>query len=77
MATLQVRNRSYRVLFCHGGRRYTFTLGKVSPREADNAAAATDQVLLRLEQRLLRVPDGVDVVTFVKNGGRAEEKEAP
>jgi hypothetical protein len=73
MATLQIRNRSYRVLFCHAGKRYTYTLGEVSRREADNAAAAADQVLLRIEQRLLRVPDGVDIVSFVRNGGRVEE----
>ena len=76
MATLQLRNRSYRVLFCHAGKRHTYTLGRVSRREADNAAAAVDQVLLRVEQRLLRVPDGADIVAFVKNGGRVEAEAA-
>jgi integrase len=77
VATLQLRNDSYRVLFCAGGRRYTFTLGKVSPREAENTAAAVDQVLLRIEQRLLRVPDGADLVEFVKNGGQLPEETDP
>ena len=36
-----------------------------------------DQVLLRIEQNLLQVPEGVEIVTFVKNGGRVVEKAAP
>jgi hypothetical protein len=76
VATLQLRNDSYRVLFCSGGRRYPFTIGKVSPREAENTAAV-DQVLLRIEQRLLRVPDGADLVEFVKNGGQLPEETDP
>lgn len=42
MATLQVRNGSYRILFCHGDRRHSFTIGKVDPREAELAAAAAE-----------------------------------
>jgi hypothetical protein len=75
VATLQLLNRSYRVLFSYGGKRCTYTLGRVGRREADNAAAAADQVLLRIEKRLLRVPDGADIVSFVKNGGRVEQEE--
>ena len=64
MATLQVRNRSYRLLFCFGGQRHTFTVGKVGKKEAELAVANVDRILLRVEQKLLAVPPGVDIVEF-------------
>src|SRR5437868_5718758 len=73
MATLQVRNKSYRVLFCHRGRRHTFTVGKVSKREAELLAANVDRILLRVEQGLLTVPAGTDIVEFVKGDGKPRE----
>ncbi len=73
MATLQRRNGNFRVLFYHGGRRHTFTIGRVERREAELVAADVDRVLLRLGQRLLAIPPGVDVVTFVRHGGRVPD----
>ena len=58
MATLQVRNGSYRVLFCYRGRRHGLTLGRVDRREAELAAANVERVLLRVDQGLLSVPQG-------------------
>ena len=75
MATLQVRNKSYRILFCFGGRRHAFTLGTVGKKEAELVAANVDRILLRVEQNLLTIPPGVDVVAFVQNGGRVPETE--
>jgi len=76
-ATLQERNGSYRVLFRHGGRRHTFTIGKVEPREADLIAADVDRGLLRIEQRLLKVPPDVDLVAFVRAGGQTLRPRRP
>ncbi len=76
MATLQVRNRSYRILFSLHGRRHTYTIGKVAKREAELAAANVDRLLLRVEQKILAVPPGVDIVDFFKNDGRVLESEA-
>ncbi len=76
-ATLQVRRSSYRVLFCWEGKRYTYTLGKVGKREAELAAANIDRLLLRVDQNLLAVPAGANVVLFFKNDGRVPEEETP
>ena len=70
MATLQVRNNSYRILFMHLGRRYTFTLGEVAQDEAEAKSAQVDYLLMRLKQRLLTVPDGTDIVTFIQHDGK-------
>jgi integrase len=77
MATLQERNGSFRVLFCHNGKRETFTIGKVSRQEAESTAAQVDYLLMRIEQRLLAVPAGVDIVAFIRGGGKVPEEGAP
>jgi integrase len=70
MASLQERNGSYRVLFCHHGKLHTFTIGKVQKDEAENKARQVDYLLMRLKQRLIVLPDGTDIVTFVEHDGK-------
>src|SRR5262245_53531470 len=77
MATLQLRNDSYRILFCYRGRRHSFTIGRVDRREAELAAAGVERVLLRLEQGLLELPPNDDIVAFVRRDGRPRVEERP
>src|SRR5262245_36659862 len=77
MATLQLRNGSYRVLFCHRDRRHSFTVGRVDRREAELAAANVERILLRVEQGLLAVPPGDDIVGFVRRDGRPAPADRP
>ncbi|OWK47317.1 tyrosine-type recombinase/integrase [Fimbriiglobus ruber] len=76
MATLQIRNGSFRILFRYLGRRHTFTIGRVAKREAELLAANVDRILLRVEQRLLTVPPGIDIVEFVRSDGTLKTPEA-
>jgi len=69
MASLQERNGSYRVLFCYHSKQHAFTIGKVEPDEAQNKVKQVDYLLMRLKQRLITLPDGVDIVTFVEHDG--------
>ena len=69
MASLQERNGSYRVQFLHHGKLYGFTLGKVERDEAENKARQVEYLLMRLKQRLIALPDGTDIVTFVEHDG--------
>lgn len=66
MASLQTRNGSHRLLFQFADKQHTFTIGKVSPAEAAQWKAKAEHLLMRLEQRLLTLPPGVDIVTFVR-----------
>ena len=70
MASLQERNGSYRVLFCHHGKLHTFTIGKVAKDEAENKARQVDYLLMRLKQQLIVLPDGTDIVTFIEHDGK-------
>jgi integrase len=70
MASLQERNGSYRILFCHHGKLHSFTIGKVERDEAENKARQVDYLLMRLKQRLIVLPAGTDIVTFVEHDGK-------
>ena len=69
MASLQERNGSYRIQFCHHGKLYGFTLGKVEEDEAHTKARQVEYLLMRLKQRLIVLPEGTDIVTFVEHDG--------
>lgn len=70
MATIQNRNESFRILFVHHGKRYTFPLGKVPREVAESKAAKTDEVLALLKSGYIKVPPAVDIVTFVRHEGK-------
>ena len=70
MASLQERNGSYRILFCYHGKLHSFTIGKVEPDEAENKSRQVDYLLMRLKQRLIVLPEGTDIVTFIEHDGK-------
>ena len=61
MAGLQERGGSYRIFFRFRGKQMTFPLGKVSKQEAEAKSAQVDYLLLRLKQRLIELPPGVEL----------------
>jgi len=69
MASLQQRNGSYRVIFRHHGKQHFVPIGKVSAEEAGAKAAQVEYLLLRLDQRLIELPPGVDIAEFVRFSG--------
>src|SRR5581483_7163607 len=60
---------SYRVLFCWHGKLHSFTIGKVSPAEAEAKVRQVDYLLMRLKQRLVQLPAGTDIVSFLQFDG--------
>ena len=70
MATIQERNGSFRILFCHGDKRLNFTAGRISRTQAQAHAEKVDELLALLADGTLTLPEGVDVVTFVLHKGR-------
>jgi integrase len=74
MAGLQSRNGSWRVIFRHAGKQHTLWVGEVDETEARAVAARADYWLMRLKQKLVTLPPGCDVVTFIRNDGRPPER---
>jgi integrase len=75
MASLQDRNGSFKLTFYYLGRRHYLTLGKIGRQEADATAGKVELLLLRIEQKLLRVPAGVSIEDFLLSDGRPPENE--
>src|SRR3954454_15519762 len=73
MAGLQERGGNYRVFFRFRGKQRTYPLGRVSKQEAEAKAAQVDYLLLRLGQRLIELPPGVDIAAFLRHDGRPPE----
>jgi hypothetical protein len=76
MASIQNRNGSYKLTFCYLGRRHYLTLGKVTKAEAEAKSAQVDYLLLRIKQKLVRVPPGVAIEEFVFHDGQVTAPEA-
>jgi hypothetical protein len=70
MATIQERNGSFRVLFLHAGKRWSFTAGCVSRTAAEAYAEKVDEHLALLADGTITLPEGVDVTTFMLHKGK-------
>jgi hypothetical protein len=75
MASLQNRNGSYKLTFCYRGKRHYLTLGKITDQEAEAKSSQVDYLLLRIKQKLVRVPPGVEIEDFVLNDGKVVERQ--
>jgi hypothetical protein len=75
MATNQVRNQSYRILFLYHSKRYTLKLSKVSRDAAESKANQIDYLLMRIKQKLLALPPGVSVQEFMLHDGKSPQPE--
>ena len=68
MGSIEKRNNRFRLIFYHAGRRYTASLKTADRREAEAAAGAVERCLMHLEQGVVELPAGADLVTFVLEG---------
>jgi integrase len=73
MASLEKRSNFFRVVFMYQGRRYSYSLGTGNRLDAEALRGGIEKTLMRIEQNLLKVPAGLDIVTFVKNDGQVVE----
>ena len=69
MATIDERNGRFRVMFRHHGKQRNFTLGRVTAAEACAKADQVEYLVMRLDQGLIALPPGADIVTFVQHDG--------
>ena len=70
MASIQLRSGSWRVIFRHNGLQHFVTVGEVDETEAQGVKSRYEYLLRLLKQRLLTLPSGMDIVTFLRNDGK-------
>ena len=76
MASLQERSGSWRVIFRHNSLQHFVTIGKVEETEAQGVKARFEYLLRLLRQRLLTLPAGMDIVTFLRLDGKPADATA-
>jgi hypothetical protein len=76
MASLQLRSGSWRVIFRHNGLQHFVTVGEVEQPEAQGVKARYEYLLRLLEQRLLTLPPGMDIVTFLRRDGKPSDSKS-
>jgi integrase len=75
MASLQRRADSWRVIFRYHGSQHFVTIGEVGETEARGVKARYEYLLRLLDQRLLNLPPGMDVVTFLRHDGKPPKQD--
>lgn len=75
MASLELRNLTYRVVFMFRGRKYGYSLDTGDCDTAEALRGGVEKTLMRVEQNLLPFPEGTDIIAFVKHDGRLPEKQ--
>src|ERR1022692_1319154 len=70
MASIQKKGDGWYCQFMYERQRHTITVGKVEEAEAKATAARIDYILMRIEQRLLEVPAGMTIETFIEHDGK-------
>ena len=76
MASLEIRNGSWRVIFCYKRERRYFTVGEVSAAEAAVYKASTEELLRLVNRNLLSIPSGCTVEDFMFHKGKPPEHVA-
>jgi integrase len=70
MASLQLRSGSWRVILRHRGSQHFVTVGEVDQVEAQSVKSRYEYLLRLLKQRVLTLPVGMDIVTFLRHDGK-------
>ncbi len=77
MASIQKKGDAWYCQFMHRGERHTFTIGKVEEIEARAVKGKVEYLLMRIKQRLLDLPAGCDITTFVQSDGKPPDEPEP
>jgi hypothetical protein len=73
VASLELHNQTYRVVFMYGGRKFGYSLDTADRQTAEALKGGVEKTLMLIGQGALDVPDGGDVVAFVRSGGKTAE----
>jgi hypothetical protein len=77
MAALELRNKTYRVVFMFAGRKFGYALNTGDRTTAEALRGSVEKTFTLIEQKILHVPDDADVIAFVKAGGRLDADAKP
>jgi integrase len=73
MASLQLRNQSWRIIFQYKNGQHFVTLGQIEEIDAQGVKARYEYLLRLIKQRILNVPAGMSIETFLLHDGKPPE----
>jgi integrase len=73
MAFLEKRGNRFRVIFRYDGRRYTHALATEDEGIAQGLIGGIEKTLMLLDQKVLKVPDGVEILSFIVSNGHVDQ----
>lgn len=76
MASPQKKGNAWYCQFYWADRRLTFSLGRVTPAQAEARATRAGEIIDLLSRGVLQLPDGVGVVDYVRFDGRPPARES-
>ncbi|MCA9159220.1 MAG: site-specific integrase [Planctomycetales bacterium] len=74
MASLELRNENYRVVFRYGGQKFARSLRTSDQQQAVLALARLEDNLRRLELGTLAIRDGADIPTVLLSSGASQQR---
>ena len=77
MATLERRKDHFRIIFFYKNKRYAQSLHTDNAKEAETMRGGIEERLMRLNQNLVEVRPGADLVDYVVSGINLAESERP
>ncbi|HEV8058718.1 MAG TPA: tyrosine-type recombinase/integrase [Gemmataceae bacterium] len=77
MASLELRNKAYRLVFMYAGKKHGYSLDTNDKVTAEALRGGAEKTLMLIAQHLLPVPPETDIVAFVKAGGNVDDKPRP
>lgn len=77
MASLELRNKTYRAVFMFRGNKFGYSLGTGDKETAESLLGGVEKTLMLIQNGAIEVPEDVDVVSFVRNGGKVTEAPKP
>ena len=69
MASLELRKETYRIVFMFRGHKMGFSLGTGNEKAAEQLVKGIENLLWELDQGYKTIPEGVDVIDFLRGGG--------
>ena len=74
MPSLQKKGNGWYCQFLYHGKRHTVSIGQVSETEAQAKSDQMNYLLMRLRQRLIELPPGVDIREFLQRDGQVSAR---
>jgi hypothetical protein len=77
VGALELSKLTYRVVLMYVGKKCSYSLDTGSSDIAEALRGGVEKTLTLLKQVLFKLPEGADLITFIRAGGKVEARKHP